>query len=94
MARMDYRGGLRAARAVAREHQIVMATTLRHTDLVEHTEEAAAYADLKRKRAAAHPNDTLSYTEAKSGFIAKVLERAEVASVDARHDHHDPGSRD
>jgi putative glutamine amidotransferase len=49
-----------------------------------HPDDAAAYEVLKRELAAAHPNDTLSYTEAKTGFISGIVERATT----------DAGSRD
>jgi putative glutamine amidotransferase len=41
-----------------------------------HPEEAAAYADLKRRLSAAHPRDGLTYNEAKSDFIVVATERA------------------
>ena len=41
-----------------------------------HPEDAARYADLKRRLAAAHPNDPFSYTVAKNAFITDITERA------------------
>ena len=41
-----------------------------------HPDDAAAHEMLKRELAAAHPNDTLSYTESKSAFISGIVERA------------------
>ena len=41
-----------------------------------HDDDAAAYAELKRELAAAHPKDSLTYTEAKSAFIIDVQQRA------------------
>ncbi len=45
--------------------------------LREHDDDAAAYAELKRELAAAHPRDTLAYTEAKTGFITATVRRAQ-----------------
>ena len=42
-----------------------------------HPEDAAEYAALKRGLAAAHPKDTLAYTEAKTAFITNITDRAE-----------------
>ena len=44
--------------------------------LREHDDDAAAYAELKRKLAEAHPRDTLAYTEAKTTFITATVRRA------------------
>ena len=44
--------------------------------LREHNDDAAAYAELKRKLAASHPRDTLAYTEAKTAFITAIVHRA------------------
>jgi len=44
--------------------------------LRDHPDDAAIYGELKRRLAATHPNDTLSYTEAKSSFISGVVARA------------------
>ncbi|MEX1264400.1 MAG: gamma-glutamyl-gamma-aminobutyrate hydrolase family protein [Actinomycetota bacterium] len=41
-----------------------------------HDDDAAAYAELKRKLAATHPKDTLTYTEAKTSFITSIMRRA------------------
>jgi GrpB-like predicted nucleotidyltransferase (UPF0157 family) len=41
-----------------------------------HDDDAAAYAELKRELASAHPKDTLTYTEAKSAFIIDIQQRA------------------
>ena len=49
--------------------------------LRSHPDDAAAYGDLKRELAAAHPKDPLSYTEAKSAFITRVVQRAEAAGA-------------
>jgi GrpB-like predicted nucleotidyltransferase (UPF0157 family) len=48
--------------------------------LRDHTGDAAAYADLKRRLAAEHPRDLYTYTEAKSAFIDGIVERA-LASI-------------
>ena len=49
--------------------------------LRSHPDDAAAYGDLKRELAAAHPKDPLSYTDAKSAFITRVVQRAEAAGA-------------
>ena len=51
-----------------------------------HPHDAAAYADLKRRLATEHPNDLLTYTEAKTEFVLAVEAKAGEAarSVDAR----------
>jgi putative glutamine amidotransferase len=46
-----------------------------------HDDDAASYARLKRELAAAHPRDTLSYTEAKTAFIAALVRRASSAEA-------------
>lgn len=51
--------------------------------LRDHDDDAAAYAELKRKLAAAHPRDTLAYTEAKTSFIAETVRRAQGSPPDA-----------
>jgi putative glutamine amidotransferase len=48
--------------------------------LRDHPEDAAAYAELKRRLAAEHPNDLHTYTEAKTTFIESTVERA-LASI-------------
>jgi putative glutamine amidotransferase len=48
--------------------------------LREHPDEASAYADLKRRLVAEHPNDRFGYTEAKGEFIRGAVERA-LASI-------------
>lgn len=45
-------------------------------------DDAAAYARLKRDLAAAHPKDTITYTEGKSAFIAGVVQRATAGAGD------------
>ena len=44
--------------------------------LRDHPDDAAAYGELKRGLAAAHPRDTVSYTEAKADFVAEIERRA------------------
>jgi putative glutamine amidotransferase len=51
-----------------------------------HPDDAAAYGTLKRQLAAAHPNDTLSYTDAKAGFISGIVEQATRDAGDASRD--------
>jgi putative glutamine amidotransferase len=41
-----------------------------------HPGDAKAYGQLKRDLATAHPRDTLTYTEQKSGFVADIVRRA------------------
>lgn len=41
-----------------------------------HPDEAQAYADLKRRLAVAHAEDRERYTQAKSDFVARILEQA------------------
>ena len=41
-----------------------------------HPEDAARYADLKRRKAAEHPNDVFAYTDAKTHFIRTIEARA------------------
>jgi putative glutamine amidotransferase len=48
-----------------------------------HPDDAAAYAELKRRLAGAHPRDTMAYTEAKSDFIAGIQDLASAASATA-----------
>jgi putative glutamine amidotransferase len=49
--------------------------------LRDHPDDAAAYGELKRALAAAHPKDTLTYTEAKTEFISGVVRRADAARL-------------
>lgn len=51
-----------------------------------HPDDAAAYEALKRELAAAHPKDTLSYTDSKSAFIAGIVEQATTFAGDASRD--------
>jgi GrpB-like predicted nucleotidyltransferase (UPF0157 family) len=44
--------------------------------LREHPEDAAAYAELKRRLADAHPRDIMSYVDGKTDFITAVEEQA------------------
>jgi GrpB-like predicted nucleotidyltransferase (UPF0157 family) len=48
-----------------------------------HREDAAAYGDLKRHLAAAHPNDVNTYTEGKTGFIRGIEAEALAAATRA-----------
>jgi GrpB-like predicted nucleotidyltransferase (UPF0157 family) len=45
-----------------------------------HPQDARAYAELKRRLVAEHPNDLFGYTEAKGEFINGIVERA-LASI-------------
>jgi putative glutamine amidotransferase len=47
--------------------------------LRSHPEDAAAYAELKRRLASEHPNDILTYTESKGPFVDAILDRASAA---------------
>ena len=47
--------------------------------LIKHPDVARAYGDLKIKLAAAHPNDRVAYTTAKTEFICGVMEQARKA---------------
>ena len=54
-----------------------IARTLDFRDYLRaHPEEARAYEGLKRTAAAAHPADTLAYSNAKSGWIGACIDRA------------------
>jgi len=44
--------------------------------LIAHADVAEAYAGLKRRLAAEHPNDRVAYTKGKTEFIAQVMEKA------------------
>ena len=49
-----------------------------------HDDDAAAYADLKRSLAEAHPRDIVSYVEGKTDFIAAIEARALAEGVGKR----------
>jgi len=59
-----------------------------------HPGDASAYAALKRQLADAHPNDTLSYTEAKTDFIARIVERSWMDATASRDAGQGTGTRD
>jgi len=59
-----------------------------------HPGDASAYAALKRQLADAHPNDTLSYTEAKTDFIARIVERSSTDATASRDAGQGTGTRD
>jgi GrpB-like predicted nucleotidyltransferase (UPF0157 family)/GMP synthase-like glutamine amidotransferase len=59
--------------------------------LRSHPDDAAAYADLKRRLAAAHPNDIFTYVDGKSAFIHEVETRA--SSHAAGYPEPDPAGR-
>jgi putative glutamine amidotransferase len=59
--------------------------------LRSHPDDAAAYADLKRRLAAAHPNDIFTYVDGKSAFIHEVEVRA--SSHAAGYPEPDPAGR-
>ena len=52
--------------------------------LRSHPEDAARYAELKRRLAAEHPNDIMSYVHAKTPFIREIEARAEREATAAR----------
>jgi GrpB-like predicted nucleotidyltransferase (UPF0157 family) len=57
-------------------HSGIARTLVFRDYLRAHPDEARIYEEQKRIAAAAHPNDTLAYSRAKSGWITACIERA------------------